>query len=186
MLKKLLASNDVKEKTDYLFLARHVGTLHRCHTLDMYRRPTLAEHMLNCCYLLDYSYSNGLIYPVLTFDEYRMVRDYLLYHDVEETLIGDTPYTYPIAGDFDNVVRGEVVKHFGINVVLSPELHSLAKQIDMVDFLLTMLDDMDGNGQASTYKSRRKKKCIANAVDALLDLQSKATYKLEYQRFLQK
>ena len=187
MVNNILEANGIKSDLDFLYLARHVGTLHRCHTLDMNRRPTLAEHMLNCYYLFQWAHHNKLITPTLSEEQASQIKTYLLAHDLEETLTGDIPYTNPQSGDFDNQVRDRITSMFGLNTILPPELHNIAKTFDMIDFLITMTDDIDGIGEENigSYKNRRKVTCITNAVTAIEKLQMNATYKVKVERLLQ-
>lgn len=178
---EVLEANGVECSFNVLELSRHLGHMPRCHTLAFNRRPTVAEHTLNCLFLLDYAHNNGCIEPSLSQDQYQQLKNYLQYHDLQEAIAGDVPY--PVSrytAEFEAQVHTELMKTFKVSVELTPELMNLARQFDMIEFLYSTLEDLDGmEVNLASFAKQRVQRAAVNAEEAYHKLLETATYSLK-------
>lgn len=182
-VKDLLVKKGISDEVDYLLLARIMGRMERCHALPIQHKPTVAAHSFQCVIMFDYFHRNGLITPALEESQWRAIRDWLLYHDFGETVVGDIPYfVAKLMGSLESDIHEHVVNRFIEVPKLSPDLYSLAKQFDMLEFLLTMMDDpMTGvKGPSQIFCAGP----LRNAHEALEKAQEECNYKINYRKLL--
>jgi hypothetical protein len=117
-------------------------------------------------FMVDYFYHHELINPKPHKEFIQEVKDYLQYHDIEETLVGDIPfYVSREIGTFPEDVRDNLAKEFGKTGNVLSIVKSLALQFDMLDFYLSVKYDRQTN--ELSYDGERLMICLGNARDML-------------------
>jgi 5'-deoxynucleotidase YfbR-like HD superfamily hydrolase len=178
----LLKKSGVTKTIDILFLSREISNIPRCHTLPVTNKGTLAGHILTSVYLFDFLNHNMYIDPFVSHDKREELITYILYHDIEEILLGDIPFhVNKLIGEFPNKVRDEISKNFhSFQNPLTSDLHNVAKQIDIMDLMLTIRMDPKFNGV--TFESYRLKTVYHNCLDVMISLQKNALHKIDYEK----
>lgn len=128
---------------------RSGGNVKRFHTVTMHREHLVASH------------SWGVAAVLLDIDP-SASRDVLvaaLYHDVAESVTGDVPATtkwrYPKLSEILNEAEKEIEKELGIHVVLEQYERDRLKFADMVDLILSCLEEYSlGNREALVIAHR--------------------------------
>lgn len=181
----LLKWNGVTEPHDMLHVGRSLTRTLRCHALPVSRNGTVAEHSFNCMLLADYLHFNGLINPSINSGQLQALKDTLMYHDIEESLMGDIPaFVAEEVTKYSNTARAFMSGHFIKNSMPLDEIYKLSKQIDMLDFLLNMLDEP--TSPYNTYNNARINKAIDNATESLTERVSKSFHKIDFVSILKR
>jgi hypothetical protein len=143
----------------------------------MVNRPTVGEHTLNLLFIIDFLKFNGCI-PQVTDEEYLRIKGWLQYHDVEETVVGDIPYHFAKFVDEESeAVRQTIASRFIESYTLTPKEYTVAKIVDITDFILTMKDEPTRT--QDTYSNTRVQKVLKNGYDVLHSLIHKAVTSYE-------
>lgn len=179
-LSQIFDSNNVATAADVLHLVRSLARVPRAHTLPMARRESILEHCIRCTHLADWMNEQGCIQPKLNPEELIGLKNYLLYHDVQEVVIGDIPYYIEkYLGSEPSKVREVITKIFGVDTQLSPEVFAIAKVVDALDFLIGLQEDLEL--QSNSFIGNRLRKIEQNAKDILSQMSAKLiTYKIDY------
>lgn len=156
---ELLEKNGVVDDKSFLRLLRGFDCLPRCHTLPIMKSKSVAEHTIGCIHLL-YYLNIGRITPPLSSDDLKNCAEYLMYHDLNELLVGDIPYY--VAKFID---ESEITSYFKDMLApdheLSHKLYKVCKFVDMLEFYLHILEQPN-----LTYEPRLEK-VLNNAVNEL-------------------
>jgi 5'-deoxynucleotidase YfbR-like HD superfamily hydrolase len=178
-LNQIFESNNVATAADILHLVRSLARVPRAHTLPMARRESILEHCIRCTHLADWMNEQGCITPKLNPADLTGLKNYLLYHDVQEAVIGDIPYYIEkYLGSEPSKVRDRITTVFGINTQLDPEVFAIAKVVDALDFLIGLQEDPEL--QSKFFNGNRLRKIERNAKDILTQMSAKLiNYKID-------
>lgn len=169
---ELFERNAIKTDLDALYLSRSMGNIPRCHTLNLSRRHSLSEHTLNCLFLVDYIIHNKLYRLKSTtlwvMEDVRLqAKDWLLYHDLEETVIGDIPFyvaRIPEIKEMADKIKSRLCRSFGHENTVHPLSLEIAKMVDMIDFMLNMKSEI------KAHPTDRLNACYQNSLEVLESL----------------
>lgn len=188
IVKDLVAKQNITKDTDWLMLAREITNIPRSHKLPVTNKNTLAGHLFNVVILFEFLLAHRDYWSEfpreLTQEEVWEIKDYLLHHDLEEALIGDIPYhVNKLIGTLPNEVREYMeIQLKAKPSQIRPELHNIAKQIDMLDFMIAMQSDMKFN--LDNFDGRYLRTCFENGEEAIQFLLEKSIYKIDYAKLL--
>jgi len=179
----LFKANGVETKGDLLSLTRQLNRVPRSHTLPFTSRESVLEHCARATQLVDFLNAQGIISPALEPSELVAVKNYMLYHDIHEIVVGDVPYfVEKQLGNSPSKVRDRIMVYFGVDLQLSPELFQLAKMIDAMEFVITASEDP--NMGADNFAGKRLETVLENGV-AIIDkhIAASTKYKVDLERF---
>lgn len=179
----MLHKNQIKKSIDFLHLQRNLGKIDRCQILPVTRKGSVAEHILNSLFLADYCFNHQLIFPPISVYQLGMLKIGLMYHDVEETIMGDIPfYVAKKLDDVSRSVRARICDEFGINLDSLVAFEELMSQFDMLDFLITILGDPKLG--LNNNEGVRLRQCRDNAIQALEERIERSHHKVDYRKLL--
>lgn len=179
---ELFNKNSVSKDQDYLFLSRGLSNIQRSQTLPIKNKISVAEHILNSLFLYDFLRNNSYITPYPEKDLSIKIKEYLQYHDIEETIVGDIPYfTAKLVKTHSEEVRNTIAMRFGVDTsLIDSDMGSLVSQIDMLEFYLSVVQE-DG---FCDFDKERMAQVRFNAVEVMEHLYNNSYYKVDYRRLI--
>lgn len=177
--------NCIESEIDVFSLSRQLSTIPRSHTLpDQIPSNSVAVHTLNCLFLVDFLNAKGHIMPKLSKAELFRIKEWLQYHDIQESLVGDIPYhiaRIPGVPEIEKEINLAIKNEFESYFLLSDDLLNLAKIIDALEFYISIL----GVRCRTTPEQKRIDQAKKNVLAILNNAEKNSYYTVQVDSFLE-